>query len=213
MSIREAASKKNYVDEKFNDPSTIKDTIHVDFDDKVLNYLRFIKLNSIATLEDHLTPKIYVDQAIFNIIDKSSLLSLDPDEKLELGEENSIIFISTVTLPKTITEIPTKSSVDKNFNDPNVIKNTAHVDFTDENLDKVTFVEANSFPANREHLTPKYYFDKAIFFSVSEYSSLRLGLDEKLKLYEQNSISRNSTLTSPKTKRKIPTESYVDSLH
>ena len=42
-----------------------------------------------------------------------------------------------------------------------------------------------------------------------------LGLDpeEKLKLDEQVSIILNSTLTSPKTIKKLPTKSYVDSLH
>ena len=42
---------------------------------------------------------------------------------------------------------------------------------------------------------------------------LRLDPDEKLKPDEQNSISFNSTLTSPKMIVKIPTKSYVDSLH
>ena len=31
------------------------------------------------TLEGKLTPKLYVDQAISNIVDESSLLGLDPD--------------------------------------------------------------------------------------------------------------------------------------
>ena len=40
---------------------------------------------------------------------------------------------------------------------------------------------------------------------------LRLDPDEKLKLDEQDSIIPNSTLTSPKTTKEIPTKSYVDS--
>ena len=57
ISIRKAALK-NYVDNEFNDPSIIKNTNQVDFDDKNLNNVHFIKANSIPTLEEQLTPKI-----------------------------------------------------------------------------------------------------------------------------------------------------------
>ena len=99
---------ENYVDDKFNDPSIIKNTDHVDFNDKDPNNVRCFKVNSIPTLEEHLTPKIYADQAIFDGVDKSSLLGLDPDEKLNLHEEDSFVFSSTLTLPKTIIELTYK---------------------------------------------------------------------------------------------------------
>ena len=41
ISIREAASK-NYVDNRYNDPSIRKHTDHVDFNDKNLDIVRFI---------------------------------------------------------------------------------------------------------------------------------------------------------------------------
>ena len=34
-------------------------------------------------------------------------------------------------------EIPAKFYVDKKFNDPNIIRNTTHVDFNDKNFDNV----------------------------------------------------------------------------
>ena len=43
-----------------------------------------------------------------------------------------------------------------------MIKNTAHVDFNDKNLDNVRFVKVNSMPAVGEHLTAKHYVDNAI---------------------------------------------------
>ena len=48
---------------------------------------------------------------------------------------------------------------------------------------------------------------------IDESSLLRLDLDEKLKLDEQDSIVLNSTLTSPKTTIEIPTEAHIDGLH
>ena len=52
----------------------------------------------------------------------------------------------------------------RNLNGPSIIKNTAHVDFNDQNLDDVRFVKVNSMPAVREHLTPKFYVDQVISY-------------------------------------------------
>ena len=54
-SVRETASK-NYIDNKLNDPSIIKNTDHVDFIDKNLDNVRSIKVNSVPTIEEHFTP-------------------------------------------------------------------------------------------------------------------------------------------------------------
>ena len=63
LSIREAASR-NYVDTLFNDPSLIKNTAHVDFNDKNLDNVRFVKVNSMPAVVGHLTAELYVDEAI-----------------------------------------------------------------------------------------------------------------------------------------------------
>ena len=109
--------------------------------------------------------------------------------------------------------MPSKNYVNKKFNDPSIIRNNRHVDFNDKNLDKVGFAQVNSMPAVREQLTPKYYVDRAISYWLDEISLLRLDPDEKLKLDEQDSITLNSSLMSPKTTIELPTKSYVDSLH
>ena len=61
-----------------------------------------------------------------------------------------------------------ESYVDNGLDDPSIKRNTAHVNFNDENLDKVRFAKVNSLPALREHLTPKFYVDEAIFHYVDE---------------------------------------------
>ena len=93
------------------------------------------------------------------------------------------------------------------------MKNTAHVDFNEKNLDNVRFVKVSSMPAVREHLTPWYFVDQAIPYHVNEPSLLRLLPDEKLWLDELDSINLNSTLTSPETIIELPTKSNVDSFH
>ena len=126
-----------------------------------------------------LTPKPYVDNAISNSIDESPLLRLDSNEKLNLDEQDSIILNSTLTSPKTRVEIPTKNYADYKFDHPSIMKNAAPVDFLDKILHNVRFVKVNCMPAVGEHLTAKYCFDNAIFYSVEGSSLLGLDPDEK----------------------------------
>ena len=93
-------------------PSTIKSIAHAHFNDKNLDNVRFVKVNSMPALPEHLTAKNYVYQTISNRVDGSSLLRLDPDEELKIEEQDSINLKSSLTSPKTIIEIPTKSYVD-----------------------------------------------------------------------------------------------------
>ena len=104
---------KSYVDNKFNDPSIIKNNTHVDFNDKNLDNVRFVKINSIPAVREHLTPKNYVDQTISFHVHDLSLLRLDPDENLKIDEKNSLVFTSVIASPETKMELPTKSYVDR----------------------------------------------------------------------------------------------------
>ena len=54
-------------------------------------------------------------------MDNSSLLRTDPDEKLKLDEQDSIVLNSSLTLPKILIKLPTKSYFDEKFNDPSSI--------------------------------------------------------------------------------------------
>ena len=197
---------KSYVDSLFNDSSLLKNTDHIDLNDKNITNARFIQVNQLPQIDSHLTAKLYVDNAISDSIDESSLLRLDSDEKLE---QDSITLNSTLTSPKTILEIPTKNYVDNKFNDSSIIKNTDHVDFNDKILDNVHSIKINSYPTLDENLTPKIYVDT----EIDQTKLLRLHPDEKLDLDNQHSITLNSTLTNPITTIEIPTKAYIDSLH
>ena len=50
----------------------------------------FVKINSLPPVREHLTPKFYIDEAISRRVDESSLLAIDPAEKLEIAEQYSI---------------------------------------------------------------------------------------------------------------------------
>ena len=107
ISILEAASK-NYVDNLFNDPSIVKNNAHIDLNDRNITNARFIQVNQLPQIDSHLTAKLYVD----NSINENSLLRLDPNETLDLDNQDSIILNSSLTEPKTIIEIPTRAYID-----------------------------------------------------------------------------------------------------
>ena len=69
ISIRETCGK-NYFDNLFNHPSIVKNTEHVDLNDRIITNARFIQVNQWPQIDSHLTPKLYVDSAI----DESSLI-------------------------------------------------------------------------------------------------------------------------------------------
>ena len=201
---------KQYVDNKFNDPSIIKNTAHVDFNDKNLDNVRFVKVNSMPAVGEHITAKYYVDNAISDRVNEQSLLRLDPGEKLT---QDSIILNSTLTSPKTIVELPTKSYVDNKFNDSSIIKNTDHVDFNDKNVDNVNSIKVNSLTTLYNHLTPKAYVDQFVLDNVDEVSLLRVDPKSDIHFGKIVSVFVNSSITSPRTIIELPTRSYVDSLH
>ena len=93
ISIREAASK-NYVENLFNDPSILKNSAHIDLNDRNITNARFIQVIQLPPIDSHLTAKLYVDNAISDSVDESSLLRLDTDEKLT---QDTIVLNSTLT--------------------------------------------------------------------------------------------------------------------
>ena len=88
ISIREAASK-SYVYNLFNDPSIIKNTEHIDLNDRNITNVRFIQVNQLPQIDSHLTAKLYVD----NAIDGTSLLRKNQGNdfnNINLTNKNSI---------------------------------------------------------------------------------------------------------------------------
>ena len=167
ISIREAASKQ-HVDNLFNDPSIIKNTKHIDLNDRNITNARFIQVNQMPQIDSHLTANLYVD----NAIDETSLLRLDPNEELDVDNQDSIFLNSTLSTPKTTLEIPTKNYVDYNFNHPTIVKNTGHVDFNDKDIDNVRWIRVNEMPEFPNDLVPNLYVQNALRDILSYVTNL-----------------------------------------
>ena len=88
FSIQETCSK-NYVDDKFNDPSILKNTVHIDLNDRNITNARLTQVNQLPQINSHLTAKLYVD----NSINETSIVRNNQDNDFNnhnLTNKNSI---------------------------------------------------------------------------------------------------------------------------
>ena len=214
ISIREAASK-NYVDNLFNDPSIIKNNAHIDLNDRNITNARFIQVNQLPQIDSHLCAKLYVD----NAIDESSLLRLDPNEKLDLDNQESIILNSTLTSPKTIIEIPTKAYIDSLHEENersrrdliesnDLIKNNQDNEFNDNKLLNLDSVVVNRNPTLDNELSNKRYIDDELDKNtivrfnqtLSNYLKVTVGNDTyNLSKYNKIQLTDTTIIKYPNT--------------
>ena len=170
ISIREAVSK-NYVDNLFNDPSILKNTAHIDLNDKHITGARFIQVNQLPQIESNLTAKLYVD----NARDESSLVRNNQDN--DFGNYN-LLNINSITLNKQAendNEVITKAYVDQ-FHQENeqsrrdvglgfydesddLVKNNQDNDFKDNKLTNLDSITVNRNPTSDNELSNKKYID------------------------------------------------------
>ena len=148
ISIREACSKK-YDDILIKDPSIIRNTTHIDLNDKNITTARLIQVNHLPQIDSCLTAKLYVDNAISYWLDDMSLLRLDPDEKIKLDEQDSIILNSTLISPNTIIELPTKAFIDSLHDRNERSRRDLGLDFGNKSNNWVKNNEINNFNDNK----------------------------------------------------------------
>ena len=163
--------------------------------DRNITNAKFIQVIQLPQTDTHLTAKLYVD----NAINESSLLRLDPDEKLKLNEQDSIIPNSILTSPKTIIEIPTKVYIDslhdenernrRNFRlafyneEVDLVKSNQDNDLNDKKLTNLDSITVNRNPnldnelSNKKHID--YEFDKNTILrfiqTLSKYLKVSVG--------------------------------------
>ena len=170
ISIREAASK-NYVDNLFNDPSILRNTEHIDLNDRNITNARFVQVNQWPQIDSHLTPRLYVD----NAVDESSLVRNNQDNDFN---KNNLSNINSITLNKQAendNEVITKAYVDqfhqenersrrdlgKDFYDESndLVKNNQDNDLNDNKLTNINSITINNNPTDENHVSNKNNID------------------------------------------------------
>ena len=144
ISIGEAVSK-NYVDNKFSDPSILKNNAQIDLKDSNITNARFIQVNQLPQIDSHLTAKLYVD----NAIDELSLVRNNEDN--HFGNYN-LTNINSITLNRQAendNEVITKSYVDQFHQENEQSRRDVGLDFYDESNDLVKNNQDNDLNDNK----------------------------------------------------------------
>ena len=188
ISIREVCSK-NYVDNLFKSD--------IDFNDVKLENPKFVKVNHQPAVNEHLTPKVYVDTEI----NQPSLVRKYQDN--DSGNYN-LTNINTITLNKQAeidNEVITKAYVDQFHSDnernrrdlgtdfydesSGLVKNK-DIDFNDNNLTNINSITVNKNPSSDNELSNKKYVDDELGKNTI------VGFIQTLQNYLKVSV-RNST--------------------
>ena len=209
VSIREACSK-NYVDNIFKND--------IDFNDVKLEIIRFVKVNYQPAVNEHLTPKIYVDNAIHK-------LSLTRNNKDNDFNNNNLTNINSITLNTQAVndnEVITKAYVDQfhqeNKTDrrdlglsfyneePDLIKNNQDKYFNDNKLTNINSITFNRNPTTDNEVSNKKYIgddlDKNTILrfdqTLENYLKVSVGNDTyNLTKFNKINITDETKMRSP----------------
>ena len=170
ISIREPAPK-HYVDKLFNDPSIIKNTTHIDPNDRNITNARFIQVNQLPQIDSHLTANLYVDTEI----DQPSLVRNNQDNNFNNYNLTNILSITLNKQAENDNEVITKAYADQfhqenersrrdlgiDFYDESsdIVKNNQDKDFNDKKLTNIDSVTVNRNPSSENDLASKKYTD------------------------------------------------------
>ena len=196
ISIREVCSK-NY-DNFFNNPSIIKNTTHIDLNDRNITNARFIQVNQLPQIDSHLTAKLYVD----NAINEATLVRNNQDKDFS---NYNLTNINSITLNKQAendNEVITKAYVDQFhqenkrsrrdlgidfYNESNdLVKNNQDNDLNDNKLTNIDSIKVNRNPNSDNELVNKKYLDDEL--DKSTIVRFNQTLENYLKISVGNDI-------------------------
>ena len=156
--VKKPCLRTNYIEANIEEDTDLKKQY------KIKNLIDPINLHDACN-------KKYID----NTINESSLLRLDPNEKLDMNNQDSILLNSTKTLPVTILELPTKAYIDSlheenersrrdlgiDFYDESsdLVKNNQDNNFNDNKLTNISSITINNNPTDNNHVSNKKYVD------------------------------------------------------
>ena len=140
------------------------------------------------------------------------MLRLDPDEKLKLDEQDSIILTSTLKSPMTGIEIPTKSYVDslqenrQNRRDLSSVSNDQDNEFDKNKLNDLDSVAVNrNTGSDKEPSNSKYVDD-----SLGEGTIVRFN--QTLENYLQVSVGNDTYNLTKCDKKKLQIKQLLNIL-
>ena len=134
---------------------------------------------------------------------RTNYIESNIEEDLDLKDQNRI---KNLQDPISIRKTCSKKYVDNFFNDPNVVKNAAHIDLRDRNITNARFFQVNQIPQIDSHLVAHLYVDN----SIDEPSLVRNNQDND---FNNNNLTNINSITLNKqaeNENEVITEAYVD---
>ena len=144
VSIREPASRLN-VDNKFHDPCITNNSAHIEFNDKNLNKVRFIQVNSVPKVGERSAAKYYVDQAVSSIVSEPSLVRNIQDNDFNNFNLTNINSITLKTQEKDDNQVIIKPYRDQFHQENEQSKRSLGIDFYTESSDLVKIYSRQNF--------------------------------------------------------------------
>ena len=137
---------------------------------------------------------------------RSIYIEANIEEDLDLKNQYRI---KNLPDPISIRDAASKHFVDNLFNDPSVLKNSAHIDLSDRNITNDRFIQVNQLPQIDSHSTAELYVDN----SINETSLIRNNEDNEFGNY--NLTITNSFTLNKQTRidNEVITKAYVDQFH
>ena len=149
----------------------MKNTEHIDLNDRNITTARFIQVNQWPQIDSHLTPRIYVD----NSIDEPCLVRNNKDNDFNNNNLTNINSITLNTEAVNDNQVITKTYVDQ-FHQENersrrdlgidfynessdIVKNNKDNDLNDNKLTNKNSITINNNPTDDNHVSNKNYID------------------------------------------------------
>ena len=191
-------SIKNCVDKFFNDSSILKNSEHIDLNDRNITNARFIQVNQWPQIDSHLTAKLYVDTAI----DEPSLFRYIQDNDFNNYNLTNINGITLKKKEENDNEVIIKAYVDQfhqeneqsgrdvglDFYDESndLVKNNQDKDLNDNKLTNLDSITVNRNPTSDTELSNKKHIDD----EIDKNTILRFN--QTLQNYLQVSVGNNT---------------------
>ena len=208
ISIRDICSK-NYVDNFFSDPSIVKNTEHIDLNDRNITNASIIQVIQWPQIDSHLTPKLYVDAEIGEL----SLVRNNRDTDFK---NYSVTNMFSITLNKEAVndnEVISKAYVDQfhqenersrrnvglDFYDESndIVKNNQDNDLNDNKLTNINSITINKNPTDDNHVSNKKFIDD----ELDKNTTLRFN--ETLQNYLKISVGNDTNNLTKYNKKQL----------
>ena len=136
---------------------------------------------------------------------KTNYIESNTEEDIDLKNQYKIINLSD---PTNIQDACTKNYADNLFNDPSIIKKSAHIDLNDRNITNARFIQVNQLPQIDSHLTAKLYVDR----EIDQSSLVRNNQNNDFNNNQLTIIKSISLNDLPIDDNNVCNKKYVDNL-